>query len=214
MQGLSYWLINMSITATLIGFAVTVLRSIKRIPKRISVLLWLAPFIRMTLPFGAESKYSLMSLLSEKATKKVTFFQVEDIPMTFTNYVQHATTYFPITFEVKLLEEIFETATTVWYVVFATLILTFSVLYFTTLHEIKDAEKAGDGVYYSDKITFPAVYGILFPKIVLPSIYRERDTKYVLLHERAHIRRKDNLWRVIAFTVTALHWFNPFAWLF
>lgn len=40
------------------------------------------------------------------------------------------------------------------------------------------------------------------------------DLDYVLLHEQTHIRRKDNLWRMIALLTCCLHWFNPFIWLF
>ena len=29
-----------------------------------------------------------------------------------------------------------------------------------------------------------------------------------------HIRRADNLLRIFAFAITALHWFNPLAWIF
>ena len=29
-----------------------------------------------------------------------------------------------------------------------------------------------------------------------------------------HIRRADNLWRILAFLIVASHWFNPLCWLF
>lgn len=34
------------------------------------------------------------------------------------------------------------------------------------------------------------------------------------LHEKAHIRTFDNMWRIIAFLIVAVHWFNPLCWLF
>ena len=36
----------------------------------------------------------------------------------------------------------------------------------------------------------------------------------ILMHEQAHARHMDNLWRVIAFVTAAVHWFNPLAWVF
>lgn len=36
---------------------------------------------------------------------------------------------------------------------------------------------------------------------------------YVLLHERVHLRRMDNLWKLLALIAAAVHWFNPMAWL-
>ena len=34
----------------------------------------------------------------------------------------------------------------------------------------------------------------------------------VLLHELAHLRRRDPLWQLVAHCGLALHWFNPLAW--
>ena len=34
------------------------------------------------------------------------------------------------------------------------------------------------------------------------------------MHEAIHVRRGDNLWRLIGFTVAAVHWFNPMSWVF
>ena len=48
----------------------------------------------------------------------------------------------------------------------------------------------------------------------LPASFADTDREYVLQHERTHIRRCDNLWRLIGFLLTAIHWFNPLSWLF
>ena len=81
-------------------------------------------------------------------------------------------------------------------------------------YEIKDSKHLRDNIFLSEKITSPAAYGILKPKIVLPASYKDRDIELVIQHEKAHIRGLDNLWRVIAFLVVAVHWFNPFSWIF
>ena len=74
-----------------------------------------------------------------------------------------------------------------------------------------------DNIYVSDKITSAAVYGVFRPKIIIPKGYELRyelqNSDYVLAHESAHIRRKDNLWRIIAVISASIHWFNPFAWI-
>lgn len=58
-----YWIFNMSITASITGVLVMLIRSAKKFPKRLAVILWLIPFLRMTIPFGLNSQYNLMSLL-------------------------------------------------------------------------------------------------------------------------------------------------------
>lgn len=210
-----YWVFNMSITAAITGVFVILLRSVKRIPRRLTVFLWLIPFFRMTVPLGLNSPYSLMSLLSRITTKTVVVYQpTEDIAFSTMNSIMAANSYFPITYKVNILEKVFGIASAVWIIVFLAIVLTLAVLYFTTLHEMKDARHLRHNIYLSDKILSPTVYGILKPKIVLPTAYASKDIDLILLHEKTHIRRGDNLWRMLAFLTVAAHWFNPLAWLF
>lgn len=215
LQEVFYWIFNMSITAAITGIFVMLVRSIKRVPKRLTILLWMIPFLRMTVPFGLDSPYSLMALLSKITTKTIVVYHpAEDVSFSMINSVMAADGYFPITYKVNILEDVFRIASVIWMMVFLTIVLMLVVIYFTTLHEMQDAGHFQDRIYFSHKITSPAVYGIIKPKIILPKSYMHKDMKYVLLHEAMHIRRRDNLWRMLAFLVAAVHWFNPFSWIF
>jgi len=215
LQEVFYWLFNASITAAITGLLVLLVRRIKRIPKRLTVLLWFIPFFRMTVPLGLSSPYSLMSLLSRITTRSVVVVQpVEDVSFSMMNSIMAADSYFPITYKVNILEKVFSVASVIWIIVFAAITLMLVAVYLTTLHEIKDAEQLRDGIYVSDKILSPAVYGIIKPRIILPTSYKDRNVELILLHERVHIRRLDNLWRALAFLIVAVHWFNPFCWIF
>jgi beta-lactamase regulating signal transducer with metallopeptidase domain len=58
--------------------------------------------------------------------------------------------------------------------------------------------------------------GIFRPWILLPREHRHWDAdllKAVLLHELAHVRRRDCLVQWLPNVVCALHWFNPLVWL-
>ena len=209
-----YWIFNMSIAATICVMPLLLLRLIKKIPRRIFIWLWLVPFIRMCVPVGISSKYGIMALLSKFTTKTVTIVQIgDDSALTMMNHVMGANSYFPITYKVNLLEDLFNIASVVWLVVALAAILALAIIYFVTLGEVKDAKKLKDNIYISDKIKTPAVYGIIKPKIILPIEYQESELNYILMHENAHIKRKDNLVRLLAFIIVCLHWFNPFAWL-
>ena len=215
LQEVFYWIFNMSITAALTGLLIMLVRLIKRIPRRLTTFLWIIPFLRMTIPLGLDSPYSLMSLLSKITTKTVVVFQpTEDISFSMMNSVMAANSYFPITYKANILENIFSVASVIWVIVALAIILMLTAIYFTTLYEIKDSKHLRDNIFLSEKITSPAAYGILRPRIVLPLSYEGRDIELVIQHEKAHIRGLDNLWRVIAFLVVAVHWFNPFSWLF
>ncbi|MBE6860758.1 MAG: peptidase M56 BlaR1 [Ruminococcus sp.] len=214
LQEVFYWIFNMSITAAITGMIIMFVRLIKKIPRRMAVFLWIIPFLRMMFPFGLNSPYGLMSMLSKITTKTIVVYQpTDDIAFSMMNNIMAADTYFPITYKVNILEDIFSVASVVWIIVSLAILLMLVVTYFTTIHEIKDSTHLKDNIYLSEKIASPAVYGIVKPKIILPATYKNRDIDLVILHEKTHIRSFDNLWRVIAFVIVAIHWFNPFCWL-
>lgn len=210
-----YWLFNMSITAAITGVLVMLVRRIQKIPRRLTVFLWLIPFFRMVIPLGLNSPYSLMSLISRITTKTIVVFQpTEEIAFSMTNSVMAADSYFPVTYSSSILEKVFGAASVIWMIVFLAILLMLAVLYFSALREMKGASHLRDQIYLSDKVISPAVYGIIKPRIVLPSSCQHKEIELVLLHEKMHIRRGDNLWRMLAFLIVAAHWFNPLCWVF
>lgn len=56
-----------------------------------------------------------------------------------------------------------------------------------------------------------AVYGIFRP-IVLIDVNSFDRMEYLLTHEFVHIKRNDNLRKLLARVCLCLHWFNPFVW--
>lgn len=215
LQEVFYWVFNMSIAAAITGVIVMLIRLVKKIPRRFAVFLWVIPFFRMAIPLGLSSPYSLMSLLSRITTKTIVVYQpADDVSFSMMNYVMAADSYFPITYKVNILENLFNMTSVIWVIVFLAITLMLAVIYFMTLHEMKDARHLHDNIYLSDKITSPAVYGIIKPRIILPTFYEGRDIDLILLHEKMHIHRADNLWRVLAFLIVSAHWFNPLCWVF
>lgn len=68
----------------------------------------------------------------------------------------------------------------------------------------------------SHDVAIPMVVGALHPRIVIPASAagwsRER-LRVVLLHELAHVRRRDGLWMFACRAITAFFWFHPLAWV-
>ena len=208
-----YWLFNMSISASLVGIVVLLLGKIKKLPRRLIHILWTIPFLRMWIPMGLSSKYSLMTLISRFTTKTVVVYDGA-LDLTFTNHIMAADKYSPITYKVNLLDNLFRLASMIWIIVAVALLIVSLVLYASTKSELKDANRLRDNIYVSDRITSPATYGIFRPIIIIPKGYELGDLQYILAHESAHIHRRDNLWRILAIISSSVHWFNPFAWLF
>jgi beta-lactamase regulating signal transducer with metallopeptidase domain len=62
----------------------------------------------------------------------------------------------------------------------------------------------------------PMTWGTLAPKVLLPAEAREwplERRRLVLLHELAHVARRDSFSRSLASLACALYWFHPGAWL-
>jgi len=215
LQEIFYWVFNMSITAAITGVLIMLIRLVRKIPRRLMVFLWVITFLRMAIPLGLSSPYSLMSLLSKITAKTIVVYQpTDDAAFSMMNFVMAADTYFPITYKVSALENVFEVASVIWLIVLLTIIIMLAFIYSTTLHEIKGATPLHGNIYLSEKVITPAVYGVIKPKIILPTSYKDKDIEFVILHEKMHIRSGDNLWRILAFIIVAVHWFNPLCWLF
>ena len=68
-------------------------------------------------------------------------------------------------------------------------------------------------VYESDRIDTSFVFGLIKPRIYIPTWLDGRQAKYVIKHEQVHLRRRDYIIKPLAFIVTAVYWFDPAAWI-
>lgn len=76
--------------------------------------------------------------------------------------------------------------------------------------------KETDQLWVHDRIQSPVVFGILKQRITVPKDLRGLEPsqiQYVLTHEMIHIRRRDNLWKLLSAAALCIHWFNPAVWL-
>ena len=68
-----------------------------------------------------------------------------------------------------------------------------------------------------DSVAVPAVWGIARPTIILPrgiaSTLTAEQLRWVLLHELAHVRRRDLIVLMLQRFAAILHFFNPAIWI-
>lgn len=156
-----------------------------------------------------------MSLVSKFTMKTVVVYQpTNKLSFSMMNSTMAANTYFPITYKSDLLERVFSVASIIWIIISLAALLMLTSTYFSAIYELKDSTVLEGRIYLSENVLSPAVYGIFRPKIILPGSYRNIDYSIVVLHEETHIRSFDNLWRLLAYVIVSIHWFNPFCWLF
>ena len=210
-----YWILNMSIIATVYGLLLYALRYIKSCPRTVIYVLWGVVVIRMLCPVSFSSKLSLMNILSRlSGTTMVKTVPIEDLSLSLTNTIQRAAAYQPIAYKSSAWENFITVASMIWLVFALAGILAMCILYGLTRSELKKAVLLRDNLYEGPMVNSPTVIGILHPRIILPLDMDDKNLAYILLHERIHIARRDNLWRMIAILAACIHWFNPMSWVF
>ncbi len=219
MSDLFLKILNMSITASWIVLAVVILRLLlKKAPKWIMGILWGFVALRLVFPFSIESLFSVVPS-SETIPKNIITgpnFQINS-GIDFLNSTVNENIldnyYEGVTVPVGHGKNIMDIVSIVWLIgIIAMLIYTF-FSYFRIKKSVRESVKVEKNIYICDRINTPFILGIFSPKIYLPSCMNEEDTKYVILHEMAHIRRLDFIWKPIGFLILSFYWFNPVLWI-
>lgn len=72
------------------------------------------------------------------------------------------------------------------------------------------------GIYLSNKISVPITLGHLKPFILFPVAYANKmdlaQVEAILLHELAHVKRRDYLFNLLKVGIETVLFFNPFIW--
>jgi beta-lactamase regulating signal transducer with metallopeptidase domain len=71
-------------------------------------------------------------------------------------------------------------------------------------------------IVITKKVNSPAIFGMIKPVLLLPTDFfgktSKKDTENILLHELAHIKRRDLLIKELETFLTIIYWFNPLFW--
>lgn len=212
-------IVNMSISASWIVLVVLLLRMIfKNAPKWIRVLLWGIVAIRLVCPLSVES---FMSLMPSAETIRPEIMMDEkpiiDSGVPVINNVINPViveTFTPEpTDSVNPLQVVIEALMYVWVIGITVMVLYTIISYRIIAGRVSTAVRLKDNIYQSENVDSPFVLGIISPKIYVSYNVSGDDLEYVIAHERAHICRKDYLWKPLGFIILSVHWFNPLMWL-
>ena len=212
-------IINMSISASWLIFAVLILRLVlKKAPKWVNVLLWGIVAIRLICPFSFESALSLIPS-AETFPKKIISGPSFDVQSGITPVDNRINDYLGdryfegVTVPANNGNTIMTILTIVW-TIGILLLVAYTVISYWRLHrEIDTAVRYKDNIFQSENVSSPFVLGLIKPRIYLPFKLDGQDMEHVVAHEQAHIRRKDHWWRPLGFLLLTIHWFNPLMWL-
>ncbi len=212
-------IVNMSISASWVVLAVLLLRFLlKKAPKWITVLLWGIVAVRLICPFTLESAVSLIPS-AETINPEITSGASPQINSGISMINSRVNTAIDESFVsdsasgATALQTLVPILSAVWVLGIAAMLLYAAVSFFKVKRRVGTAVLFSGNIYRSENVASPFVLGVVKPKIYLPFNISDDDLPLVIAHEKAHIRRKDNLWKPLGFLLLALYWFNPLMWL-
>ena len=85
--------------------------------------------------------------------------------------------------------------------------------YYRDKKMLKTAVKTKNCCYIHSGLDTPFVFGFFKPRIYIPENTENSAYKFLLAHEKYHIRRQDFRIKPIAFFAFSLLWFNPLGWV-
>ena len=212
-------IINMSISASWLIFAVLILRLVlKKAPKWVNVLLWGIVAIRLICPFSFESALSLIPS-AETFPKKIISGPSFDVQSGITPVDNRINDYLGdryfegVTVPANNGNTIMTILTIVWTIGILLLVAYTVISYWRLRRKVDTAVRYKDNIFQSENVSSPFVLGLIKPRIYLPFKLDGQDMEHVVAHEQAHIRRKDHWWKPLGFLLLTIHWFNPLMWL-
>ena len=215
-------LLNISITASWLILAIIIVRLLfRRMPKWINCLLWGIVAFKLCCPFSIESVFSLQP--SSEPIKTYTTVQsgkiVSQIPTIDSNssfVTEKVNPALKKTFEYKgatnsqsALQTTANIAGYIWLSVMIILLLYAIVSIVRMRFKVREAVAIKKNTYLCDTVETPFILGIVRPHIYLPSTLEDEEISYILAHEKAHLKRHDNIWKPLGYVLLSVYWFNP-----
>ncbi len=212
-------LFNMSVAASWMILVSILLRFVmKRAPKNIRCILWAMVAVRLICPVSFESELSLIpraEIIKSDITNSLEQIIDNNIPTSD----ETEGTVITGNFRPKEKPEgnnysdsLLHLATIIWIFGMSALAL-YTVTSYLNLHKrIAEGIVLTDNIWLCDHISTPFIWGIIKPRIILPSSIREKDIEFIIAHEKAHLLRRDHLWKPFGFFLLIVYWFHPLIW--
>jgi beta-lactamase regulating signal transducer with metallopeptidase domain len=202
--------LNMSVTGAFV-IAVIILARIplKKAPKTISYCLWAVAGFRLVCPFTLEGVFSLIPRDLPEITAPVRQYYVTRPPVGTHERIDFMLAAHPAGTPIWT---VYDALAIVWLAGIAAMSVYGAVSIVLLRRGLRGAALAEDGAYEVETLKTPFVIGLFRPRIYIPSGLTGEERRYIVLHERTHIRRGDHIVKMFSWFVLCLHWFNPLVW--
>lgn len=235
------WCLRTTLEASCLAVLVLALQAAlgKRLSARWRYLLWLIVIVRMLMPWAPESSLSLFNYVPRVETAAASQAPVVVVAppiMRAPGFETAASQALRAPEPMPWGEFAWTTLAALWFagaLVVALHILTVNLLFARKLRvkrPLREGPAAGlleecrrtlglkrrVDLAETKAVGSPAVFGLVRPVVLLPPGLAEalppNQLRYVLLHELAHVKRRDIAVNWVLAALQALHWFNPLIW--
>lgn len=217
MEKLFLSVLNMSLTGAYVIAAILLVRLLlKKAPKVISYALWTVAGFRLVFPFSIQSVLSLLPFKTAPIPQDIAMQAVPRFNSGVTAIDNAISAVLPAATpatSVNPLQLRLLICSYLWMLGIAALLVYSCVSILLLKRRLRGAVSVGDNIYVADNLKTPFVLGLFRPKIYIPSGLSDEERRYITLHERTHIQRRDHIVKMLAYFVLCLHWFNPLVWV-
>lgn len=219
---------KMSAGAALMTAAVLIVRPFLKKAKPAVCLLWAAVFLRLLCPVTVQNTLSVLPEVKISAESVPARYVdgtadkwcdeiIVDVGASDINLSDHfRAPYAPAPkydTESGGRVKISEFFSVIWLIGTVTMGALGIVSYIKLRRKLKCARLMTDNIFTCESIDNAFICGVLRPKIYLPESVSAYDAEYIILHEKAHIRRGDHIAKIIMYIALCIHWFDPMIWL-
>lgn len=211
--------LNRSLAAGILILAVVLVRLVfKKAPRWLLCALWALAAVRLVCPVSIESVLSLIPSAEPVQPEIIVSAQpaitsgIPAVDAIVNPPLAAAFTPSPAQSANPLQIWTF-VAACVWLTGIAALLLYAAVSALRLRLRVRTAVRLEGKVYQSEFVSSPFILGVIRPRIYLPFGLEAGAQAMVLAHERAHLRRGDQLWKPLGYLILTAYWFNPVCWL-
>lgn len=211
--------LNRSLAAGILILAVVLVRLVfKKAPRWLLCALWALAAVRLVCPVSIESVLSLIPSAEPVQPEIIVSAQpaitsgIPAVDAIVNPPLAAAFTPSPAQSANPLQIWTF-VAACVWLAGIAALLLYAAVSALRLRLRVRTAVRLEQSVYQSEFVPSPFILGVIRPRIYLPFGLEAGAQAMVLAHERAHLRRGDQLWKPLGYLILTAYWFNPVCWL-
>ena len=217
-------ILNMSLTGSLVILAVMAMRLLlKKAPKIFSYVLWLVVLFRLLCPVSLVSEFSMIpdriapAPVSDAPVSQLQYWvnpESEALTQAAEQDSEPENPAFTLEKPASVSPSFraMEILSWIWLCGLAVMIAQSGWSFCKLRRKLKESVRYRGNIYLADDIPTPFVMGLIHPNIYLPSYLSKGEQKYIIAHERQHIRRCDQIFKFLSYLALSLHWFNPLAW--